>query len=231
LYEDGSNKLQYILMDKQLTYWWFSQLKTDYSGIAWYGKNSVSEGVGLSWCAINNPDPQKKISKLVLLSPESDGIYTVFGVSLSEKLHYVPVKPVSYGGPDDWAAATAMAAMIEGLAGIKDKSTIYQDPIVSPRWISANTDSVHVTAKYAGSGGYVSYLFKYEKTKKQIVIQATGSGSAIDFHVLLPQHAKIVSVIINNKLIPFKTTIAEKSVYADFSVDLPAVSNVIVRYN
>ena len=67
LYEDGTYNFQYIIMDKQLTYWWFSELKTDYSGIAWYGKNDVSEGVGVSWCAIDNPHPEKKIKSLLYL--------------------------------------------------------------------------------------------------------------------------------------------------------------------
>ena len=146
LYEDGSSKLQYILMDKQLTYWWFSELKTDYSGIAWYGKNTVSEGVGLSWCAINNPEPHKKINKLVLQSPEGDGIYTVFAITLSDKEHYVPVNPTSFGGPDDWAAATAMDAMVEGLAGVKDapKTGTYSHPVIAPRWITTASDTVAV---------------------------------------------------------------------------------------
>ncbi|MEO7046405.1 MAG: hypothetical protein ABI091_13930, partial [Ferruginibacter sp.] len=37
MYEDGSNYLQYIIMGKQLAYWWFTELKTETSGVAWYG--------------------------------------------------------------------------------------------------------------------------------------------------------------------------------------------------
>ena len=47
LYEDGSSNFNYMIMDKQLVYWWFSSLKTDHSGVAWYGKNDVSKGVGV----------------------------------------------------------------------------------------------------------------------------------------------------------------------------------------
>ena len=109
-----------MIYGKQLTYWWFSELKTDYSGIAWYGKNKVSEGIGLSWCAINNPEPQKQITSLVIEAPAGNGIYTIFAISVSDRRHQLPVNPVSYGGPDNWAAATAMAAMVEGLAGVKN---------------------------------------------------------------------------------------------------------------
>ena len=37
-YSDGTQIIRYMVMDKQLTYWWFSNLKTDHSGIAWYGQ-------------------------------------------------------------------------------------------------------------------------------------------------------------------------------------------------
>ncbi|MEJ1241672.1 hypothetical protein WBG78_26225 [Chryseolinea sp. T2] len=66
VYEDNSKATRYMIMGKQLTYWWFSQLQTTHSGIAWYGNNDISKGIGLSWCAIDNPYPDKKISKIIL---------------------------------------------------------------------------------------------------------------------------------------------------------------------
>lgn len=230
LYEDGSTKLQYIMMDKQLTYWWFSQLKTDYSGIAWYGKNDVSEGVGVSWCAINNPEPHKKISKLILQSPVNDGIYTVLGITLSNREHYVPVKPTSYGGPDDWAAATAMAAMVEGLAGVKDKAEAYKLPVVSPRWITTNTDSINVTVRYAASQGYVSYQYIHHQKEKTITLSATGSGDKLFFHVLLPQNAKAKAVSRNNKTISFTQSAMEQSNYADFETPNDKINVIEIKY-
>ena len=193
VYADGSQKTNYIMMDKQLTYWWFSQLKTDYSGIAWYGKNEVSEGVGLSWCAINNPMPSKTITKIILHAPENNGIYTVFGITLSNQKHYVPVSPVSFGGPDNWAAATAMAAMVEGLAGVKNgpQTEAFGNPVIAPRWVTTTANMVDVTIRYAASQGYVAYHFVHDKNKKQIQITATGSGEILHYHILLPEKIKI----------------------------------------
>ena len=219
-------------MDKQLTYWWFSELKTDYSGIAWYGKNAVSEGVGLSWCAINNPEPHKKISKLVLQSPEGDGIYTVFAITLSDKEHYVPVKPTSYGGPDDWAAATAMAAMVEGLAGVKDaaKTEAYSHPVIAPRWITTASDTVTATIRYAASQGYVSYQYVHNKQQHTINITATTGGEKIFFHMLLPANTKVQTVRSNNKNIAFKQSTIEQSNYVNFDTDVHGAKTFEIKY-
>ena len=233
LYKDGSTKLQYIAMDKQLTYWWFSELKTDYSGIAWYGKNDVAEGVGVSWCAINNPEPQKKISKIILQSPEGDGIYTVLGITLADKEHYVPVKATSFGGPDDWAASTAMAAMAEGLAGVKDapQTEAFNKPVVAPRWITTASDTINATIRYAASNGYVAYTYINNAKDKEIQITATGSSHEILYHILLPatiQAAK--SVTVNEKPVAYKTNRIEKSVYIDFEVVNNTAKKIVIKY-
>ncbi|MEP6947899.1 MAG: hypothetical protein ABI863_01430 [Ginsengibacter sp.] len=232
LYGDGSSRLQYIVMDKQLTYWWFSQLQTDYSGIAWYGKNGVSEGVGLSWCAINNPEPHKKINKLILMSPEDDGIYTVFAITLSDKEHYVPVKPTSFGGPDDWAAATAMAAMVEGLAGVKDAAgtEAFSHPVIAPRWVTTTSNTVTATIRYAASRGYVSYQYVHNKQQHSINLTAATGGDSAFFHVLLPANTRVQTVRSNSKNIAFKQSTIEQSNYVNFDTGMRGAGTFEIKY-
>jgi len=232
-YSDGTSRIQYIMSGKHLTYWWFSELKTDYSGIAWYGKNKVSEGIGLSWCVINNPEPQKQIAGLVIEAPVGNGIYTVFGISLSDKKYELPVNPVSFGGPDNWAAATAMAAMVEGLAGIKNSqgSRAYSFPVVSPRWTTTNSDTANVCIRYAASDGYVAYKFIHVRDKKEIRLLATGNGKKIHCDVLLPAHIeKIKSVFLENKNVPYSIRKIEKSDYVDFDISNTDLKNVVIKY-
>jgi hypothetical protein len=232
LYEDGSSNFNYMIMDKQLVYWWFSSLKTDHSGIAWYGKNNVSEGVGISWCAIDNPYPQKKIKSIVLSASQNDNIYAVFGITLSNQKHYVPVDPVSFGGPDDWAAATNMAAMIEGLTGIKDapKTEAFNKPIVAPRWVTTSSDTVNATVRYAASKGYVSYKYLLDKQQHTINILATTGGGKMDFHVLLPQGLKAKAVTVNDQYLVFKQSAVERSNYADFELNADGIKNIRISY-
>jgi hypothetical protein len=233
LYEDGSSKTNYIINGKELVYWWFSRLKTDYSGIAWYGKNKVSEGIGLSWCAINNPDPDKKIAKLIIKAPEGNSIYTVFAITISNQEHYVPVIPVSFGGPDNWAAATAMAALVEGLAGVKNKpgTQAFSNPVISPRWVTTDADSVNVTIRYAASKGYTAYQFINNAEKKQIRLIAAGSGKYINYHILLPDKIDSVkNVSLNNKNISFRVLKMENSRYVDFKMLNSGAQKIIIKY-
>jgi hypothetical protein len=233
VYADGSKVTRYMLMGKQLTYWWFSELNTDHSGIAWYGSSEVSKGIGLSWCAIDNPNPDKVISKVILHSAEDETVYCVFGITLSDKRHYVPVSGPSFGGPDNWAAATAMAALVEGLAGVKDSplSEEYRHPRVAPRWNETKTDTANVTIRYAASGGYVSYKYKNNSALHQLEIEATGNGDKFDYHLLLPEGVKSpVSVSVDGKPEAFTISSVEQSYYVDMTIDNNHARKIIVKY-
>lgn len=233
IYKDGTKAIQYMIMDKHLAYWWFSQLKTDYSGIAWYGQSAVSKGVGVSWCAINNPHPDKVIDKIVLLSPEDEGIYAVLGITLSDQPHFVPVNPVSYGGPDNWAAATAMAAFIEGLAGIKNTvgTEAFIRPLVSPRWILTTSDTVKATIRFAASDGYVAYTYFQNKSESQLKLILTGSGDAVNYHIQLPEGiTNIRNLQINEEKVEFKINQIENTHYIDFTSDLKNIKNIDITY-
>lgn len=233
-YDDGSEKLQYLVMEKQLTYWWFSQLKTDHSGIAWYSKNKVSEGVGLSWCALNNPSPNKKIKSISFNASAGNGIYTLFGLTLSDREHYVPVKATSYGGPDNWAASTAMAAMVQGLAGVDNgiKSEAFANALIAPRWASSKTDSVAVTIRFAASRGYVSYNYLHQKESKQIRMDIAGSGRQSQLHLLLPANASAArEVLQDGKPISFQNTVTtEGEHYVDAVLMYQGAASLVIRY-
>jgi hypothetical protein len=221
-------------MEKHLTYWWFSQLKTENSGVAWYGKNDISEGVGVSWCALNNPFPNKKIKSISFAAPEGNGIYTLFAITLSNQEHYIPVKPTSYGGPDNWAASTAMSAMIEGLAGIKNakSSEAYSSAIISPKWITTKADKVFVTARFAASKAYVSYKYFNDTGKKQINLLLTGSGKNIKLHLLLPDAAsEAITISKDGKAISFQNMMTpEGAKYVDSDIVLTGTSSIVIQY-
>ncbi len=231
VYADGTKTTRYMIMNKHLTYWWFSELKTPHSGIAWYGSNQVSKGVGISWCAIDNPYPEKIISSISLHAAEDETMYTVLGISLSDQNHYIPVSPVSYGGPDNWAAATNMAAMIEGLAGVKDApgSEKYSSPVLSPRWIETKADTVYATVRYAASNGYVAYSYIHQPHQKRIHLTATGSG-AINCRILVPENETPLSVVVDGRNFPFSVERIEKSEYAVFALKIGYASQIIIVY-
>ena len=231
-YTDGTQRVQYVSMGKQLTYWWFPELKTDFSGVAWHGPSPVADDVGLSWCAIDNPSPEKTIAAIRLRAPDDEGIYTVLGMTLADRPHYVAPNPVSYGGPDDWAAATAMDAMVEGLAGVRDGplSQTFSHPIVAPRWDQGEARTVLVSVRYPASLGYVAYRYSCDPKKREIIVTATGSGASMQGHFLLPAATDTVtSVEVDGAAAHYALSRVAASTYVD--LELPgSVCLVKIRY-
>ena len=232
VYSDGTEASQYLFKGEEVTNWWFSSLNNEKAGVAWWGPNPRSTKVGVCWAAINNPQPHKEIAKLVFRPPLEGGIYAVIGVTLADRPHYVPPKGESFGGPDNWASATGMAALVEGLAGVRNEGLGYSVAALAPRWTSAGTDSAHVTVTLPASNGYVAYRYVHSEGGKNIRMIVTGSGNLIRGHVLLPQGASTADrVTVDDKAAEFKTVRIESSVYVDFTLSLPGVHEVMITYN
>ncbi len=231
LYEDGTEASQYLMKDKQVTNWWFPSLSTETSGVAWYGPNLKSTKVGVCWAVIDNPFPVKKITQLQFNAPLEGGIYAVLGITLADKPFYIAPKGESYGGPDNWAAANGMAALVEGLAGVKNEGLAFDKVTIAPRWPSAQIDSVDVTINLPASNGYVAYQYNNNMVAKQIQVLVTGSGTKLKGHVLLPHNAlAVTSVSVQGKPLTFTIATIEKSKYVDFDLVLPSVQKVIIKY-
>lgn len=231
-YSDGTKVTRYMMMGKQLTYWWFSELSTEHSGIAWYGENRVSKGVGLSWFAMDNPHPDKVISSVTLHAAQDETIYTVLAISLAERKHFVPVKGPSFGGPDNWSAATIMSALVEGLAGVKDspRTQKFSYPLISPRWCGTASDTVNVTVHYPASEGYVSYRYLHLPGEKKIVLSVAGSGAGMNFHLMAPPGGKPVELLVNGTPSSFQKSVAEATNYADFTLSEKSYAEIVLLY-
>jgi hypothetical protein len=231
VYTDGTYESKYIFKEEDVTNWWFPSLKTDRAGVAWSGPNLKSTKVGVCWTAIDNPNPSKKIAKLRFSAPLEGGIYVVLAVSLADKPFYIKPKGESYGGPDNWAAANGMSALVEGLAGVKNTGLAYENVKLSPRWTSAGIDSVNVTANLAASNSYVSYQYKNNQKENEITMLITGSGKEINAHVLLPENVKTAkSVSVNTKPVEFIISKIEGSNYVDFNLSLTQIQSVLIKY-
>jgi len=70
------------------------------------------------------------------------GDYAVIGVTLADRPHYVPPKGESFGGPDNWAAATGWP-LVEGLAGVRNEGLAFSTVALSPVDIAALILSRH----------------------------------------------------------------------------------------
>jgi hypothetical protein len=230
-YTDGTEVSRNIVKFRDVTNWWFSDLDNERAGVAWSGPNKVSTKVGVCWAAIDNPEPGRKIEKLIFHAPIEGGIYAVIGVTLSDRKHYVKPKLESFGGPDNWAASNGMAALVEGLAGVKNTGLAFDKVRLSPRWCSTSTDTVNVSVRFAASNGYVSYNYTNDQKNREINIVLTGSGKEMEGHTLLPGSAeKALEVICDGEQIPFKMSVVEASKYVDFRVPLDKVHSIKIKY-
>jgi hypothetical protein len=230
-YSDGEYETRYIIKDKHLSSWWFPSLRSQRGGIAWRGENQESLEVGVSWTAIDNPCPDKEISSISIQSAKDKSIYAVLAMTLSDPAHYVRHPLVSYGGPDNWAAGTAMAGLIEGLCGIGDRSTRFSKPVVSPRWTCSRTDSVGVTVRYAAADGYVAYQYHHDPENRIISLVLTGSGEESHMRVLLPEAVPGArEVLVDGKPVPFRMDRLGSSVYADFTVSSLQPREIVISY-
>jgi len=244
MYDDGTNWTHYLIRYRNVFHWWYPSENParegwgDYYGaprtpplvrLAWRGANAACPNVGLHWYAFDNPHPERRIRKIVFRAAGDGAIYAVMGLTLSDRPVYVRPAGISFGGPDNWAAAAVTYALIEGLAGVVDTDRSFETVRISPRWPAAVIDSAAVTVRYPASGGYVAY--QYERKRGEITMRITGSGTSAACRILLPGGAeRTVSVSAGGGEIPFSESEVENSRYAEFDVPLPGPVQVRLRY-
>jgi hypothetical protein len=243
LYEDGTDATQYVVRDGNVAHWWYPGLEGSWPPgygqprlpplvkLAWKGRNEACPTIGLYWYGLDNPHPERTVRSIAFSSTLDGAIYAVLGLTLADQpLHPRPPE-ISYGGPDNWAAAAVVYALVEGLAGVVDRDVAYRIAGVTPRWPAAGTDEARVVVHYPASDGYVAYDYRHRPEAREIVLALTGSGERADAHVLLPVGAgAVTSVTDDGKALSVALSRVESSVYADFAVPLPGPRTVRVRY-
>ena len=231
-YEDGSDESIYLMRGKQIAQLWYPSVSNPYSGVAWRGPNAQTGDVGVYWTAIDNPAPEKKIKKLVFTPNLNKGLYVLIGITLSDQPHYVKPSVESGGGPDNWAASTAMYALIHGLAGMQDKDAGFRSPLVAPRWTATSAEKVKATACYPASGGYIAYEYELFPVDRKMVFDIAGNAPSMEFHVLLPREMYNVSKVLSNgKTTPYTCSSIEESKYVDFTSAVKGVQHIEILLN
>jgi hypothetical protein len=76
--------------------------------------------------------------------------------------------------------------MIEGLAGIVDKSNQFKSVEISPRWLAAGKDRATVNIPYGPTQKSIGYSYLQEAKSKMISIDIKGEIENSTVRVLLP---------------------------------------------
>ncbi len=143
---------------------------------------------------------------------------------------YTPSGETSHGIPDNWAQAAVMSAMMEGLCGLRDGSTRFDDALIEPRWVAAGAAVAEAVARYGASDGYVAYRFSHDAAARRISLDVTGSGSTFTLRVLLPSGTAAMKVTHSGQEVAFENTTVESSPYAEFRLEAPFCGTVEVDY-
>ncbi|GAB4019905.1 hypothetical protein GCM10028773_24010 [Spirosoma koreense] len=126
---------------------------------------------------------------------------------------YKPDGTVDAGIPDNWGQAAVYSAMIEGLAGVVDKSMLFESVELSPRWLAAGKNEVDLTIAYGPSGKSVSYTYRHEPQRKTISLAVQGDPKQYTVRQLLPAGKQLKRVTIDGKTSPSTTELVRNSRY------------------
>ncbi len=131
------------------------------------------------------------------------------------------------GGPSGWSAAAVLSAMAEGLAGIVDDATEYEDITVAPRFAAAGVSEATVCLPYGPSKAYVA--LQYSAGPDAIDLTVAGNARHIHLDALLPDGRELSRVEVDGERVGAAVRPIEGSRYAQADVDArPPVTHIRV---
>ncbi len=227
-YNDGTEYIDYITADKSGTWW--SRKETDKCKLGWRSNNR-GQYIELSVYGLNNPNPEKTIISIDLDSNKTLSVWHIAAITLCDSPVFFMPSIVSHGIPDNWGSGAIVYALIEGLAGVKDKGVAFDKALIAPRWEAAGTNKVDVTIKYEASGGYVSYNYEKDRSGNNLNLILTGNCSEAEVEILLPADKEPRSVILNGKSVKSKIKQIENSKYLCLEISDIGVHELKIKMN
>jgi len=131
---------------------------------------------------------------------------------------------------DGWGSSAMLVAFIEGLCGIEDLGHSFKKVKCSPKWAITDEKEININITYAASSKGFGYSFKHEKEKSKIKLNVEGKNSEMDFHILLPENSKAISVNFDRIPIEFQQIQIEKSNYIDFPKTVKKEVEIEIEY-
>lgn len=235
-YDDGTVFSDHIGRGKIMNWWYPKEPKSGKQmpriKVAWRGKNAKSDNIGITLYGLNNPNPDKTIKHIRFEGINNNAVkWMICGVTLSDQPVFFMPNIISAGIPDNWGAAAVVYALVEGLAGVKDKATGFKHTELSPRWQAAGVNKANVVIKYPASDGYVAYNYQYNENQKTLELQFTGTAEKTILNILLPEkHKTIQKLHINGETTNYKLKRIENSEYLVTEVKSRGVYRLVINF-
>jgi hypothetical protein len=116
--------------------------------------------------------------------------------------------------PAEWGQAAFVSAMVEGLAGVVDKSIQFKEVEISPRWYFAGIEKTSVNIGYRNDGNQVGYTYLFNPKNNRAEIVTTGKFESFTLRFPMPEKAKTASASINGKRVNVAIEQVNQSRYA-----------------
>ncbi len=226
-YSEGSSYSEYIEVGKNVGSWWEPHdSRYDRQGprindrirIAWQEASHGLPELGIYSAGFNNPHPEREIASLEFQAGVGNSKWMVLAATLSDApAVFAPYDDLSTGIPDGWSAAVVYA-LVEGLAGVKDRGVAFDPALLAPRWEAAGINSADVTIRYPASAGYCSYRYDRDQAQERVTLEFTGSGGEFELAVLLPKDRQVRTARMNGQAAEVKIKTVEQSRYAAFVI-------------
>ena len=209
-YADGSTFTEYIRAGVNVGHWWgpsdgqFNERSgpatPDRLQVAWRGANQKFGNVGVYIAGFSHPHPEKTVVSIDLNCLETEAKWMVLGLTLSDTAMYLPPwNDASFGMPNNWGAAALTAAILEGLAGVRDEGAAFSRVELTPRWLSSGVNQASVSVRYPASRGYLHYRYRYDPSTRRIEFAFTGSARRFEISILLPQGMTLKRTLIDGE--------------------------------
>jgi len=207
-YQDGSKQVEYIERGTNVGSFWapednefnnkYGSLKEERMQVAWRGKCSLIDNVGVWITSFVPHHSEATIASLELESLESGAKWFIIGITLSNMPPFLPPwNDISTGMPNNWGAGCVTAALLEGLAGIVDTGAGFRSISVSPRWFAADVSDAQVSVRYPASQGYVAYHYRHQGDS--ITLDCTSCADKATLRLPLPSGRHLLRVLLNGE--------------------------------
>jgi hypothetical protein len=130
---------------------------------------------------------------------------------------------------DGWGSSAMLYALVEGLAGVVDTSSLFRDVRLSPRWAAAGCAEVTCAVSYAASGAGLAYDYRHDEGKRLVSLGIRAKAN-VDLHLLLPPGARALSLRVNGRLLRHTQGNIEGSRYIDARFPVRGKAAIAVSY-
>lgn len=114
---------------------------------------------------------------------------------------------------DGWGSSAMLHALIQGLAGVRDDASRFQQLHLAPRWHAAGAAEAEVRLRYPASDAALHYGYREAAGTLSLAIET--AHEAIQLHLLLPSGSTARKVTVRGEAVPFRIQTVGESVYLD----------------